>query len=46
MKTVYSSLGTIKRDYMRQLIYYYNKEIGNISEIAGATITKVLIKTV
>ena len=31
---------------MRQLIYYYNKEIGNISEIAGATITKVLIKTV
>ena len=46
MKTVYSNLGTIKKDYRNQLIYYYNKGIGNISEIAGATITETLIKTV
>ena len=46
MNKIYSNLGTIKKDYRNQLIHYYNKGIGRISEIAGVTITKSLIKTI
>jgi len=46
MNKIYSNLGTIKRDYRNQLIHYYNRGIGKVSEIAGVKITKTLIKTV
>tara|TARA_R100000750_G_C2288264_1_gene73875 strand:+ start:355 stop:585 length:231 start_codon:yes stop_codon:yes gene_type:complete len=46
MNKIYSNLGTIKKDYRNQLIHYYNRGIGKISEIAGVTITETLIKAV
>ena len=46
MNKIYNNLGTIKGDYRNQLIYYYNRGIGKVSEIAGVKITKTLIKTV
>ena len=46
MNNTYSNLGTIKKDYRNQLIHYYNRGIGKISEIAGVTITETLIKAV
>ena len=46
MNKIYSNLGTIKGDYRNQLIHYYNRGIGKVSEIAGVTITETLIKTV
>ena len=46
MNKIYSNLGTIKGDYRNQLIHYYNRGIGKISDIAGITITKTLIKTI
>ena len=46
MNEIYSNLGTIRGDYRNQLIHYYNKGIGKVSEIAGVKITKTLIKTV
>ena len=46
MNKIYSNLGTIKGDYRNQLIHYYNRGIGKVSEIAGVKITKTLIKTV
>ena len=46
MNNTYSNLGTIKKDYRNQLIHYYNRGIGKISDIAGVTITETLIKTI
>ena len=46
MNKIYSNLGTIKGDYRNQLIHYYNRGIGKISNIAGVTITETLIKTI
>jgi hypothetical protein len=46
MNSVYSNLGAIKTGYKEQLIYYYNKGVGKISEIANVVITKTLISTV
>ena len=46
MNKMYSNLGTIKKDYRNQLIHYYNKGVGNISDIAGVIITKSLINTI
>ena len=45
-KLVCNSAGTTKKDYRNQLIYYYNKGIGNKSEIAGVIITDKLIATI
>ena len=44
--TSYHSSSTTRRGYKNQLIYYYNKGIGSISEIAGVKITKELINTI
>ena len=46
MNEIYSNLGTIRGDYRNQLIHYYNRGIGKVSEIAGVTITETLIKTI
>jgi len=46
MNEFYSNLGQIKTGYKDQLIYYYNKGNGKISEIAGVIITKTLIKSI
>ena len=46
MNQIYSNLGEIKIGYRNQLIHYYNKGIGNVSEIAGAVVTASLIKTI
>ena len=46
MNEIYSNLGTIRGDYRNQLVHYYNRGIGKVSEIAGVKITKTLIKTV
>ena len=46
MNKIHSNIGTIKKDYRNQLIHYYNKGIGRVSEIAGVTITETLIKAV
>ena len=47
MKTeIYSNLTATKNGYRDQLIYYYNKGLGKISEIAGVIITKELISTI
>ena len=42
----YSSQSTVRSGYKDQLIHYYNKGIGKVSEIAEVTITKNLIATI
>ena len=42
----YSSQSTIRSGYKDQLIHYYNKGIGKVSEIAEVTITKKLIAVI
>ena len=44
--TSYNSSSTSRRGYKDQLIYYYNRGVGNKSEIAGVKITKKLINTI
>ena len=39
----YNSQLSIRNGYKNQLIHYYNKGIGNVSEIADVVITKNLI---
>ena len=41
--SLYSSQSEIRNGYRDQLIHYYNKGIGNVSEIAEVTITENLI---
>ena len=45
-RPLYNSQLTIKNGYKDQLIHYYNKGIGKISEIAEVLITKDLISTI
>ena len=42
----YNSKLAIKNGYKDQLIHYYNKGIGKVSEIAGVKITTTLIFTI
>jgi hypothetical protein len=42
----YNSQLTIRNGYKDQLIHYYNKGIGKISEIAEVLITKELISVI
>tara|TARA_R100000501_G_C2617050_1_gene110547 strand:- start:759 stop:986 length:228 start_codon:yes stop_codon:yes gene_type:complete len=42
----YNSQSTVRSGYKDQLIHYYNKGIGKVSEIAEVTITKNLIATI
>ena len=42
----YNSRTTIRSGYRDQLIHYYNKGIGKVSEIAEVTITKNLIAVI
>ena len=42
----YNSQLSIKNGYKNQLIHYYNKGIGQTSEIAEVLITKDLISTI
>ena len=42
----YNSQLAIRNGYKNQLIHYYNKGIGNVSEIAEVLITKNLIATI
>ena len=42
----YISTANTKKGYKDQLIYYYNKGVGKVSEIAGVNITKKLINTI
>ena len=42
----YSSQSTIRNGYKDQLIHYYNKGIGKVSEIAEVTNTKELIAVI
>ena len=44
--SLYSSQSEIRNGYRDQLIHYYNKGIGNVSEIAEVTITKNLIAVI
>ena len=42
----YNSQLAIKNGYKNQLIHYYNKGIGEVSEIADVLITEELISTI
>ena len=42
----YNSQLAIRNGYKNQLIHYYNKGIGNVSEIAEVLITKNLIAVI
>ena len=43
---LYSNITTTRNGYKDQLIYYYNKGIGKVSEIAGVVISEKLISTI
>jgi len=44
--TLYKNTTTTRNGYRDQLIHYYNKGVGRISEIAGVKITEGLISTI